>query len=342
MTSLSDVAAYVRRGDGVDAWHQASICVINGVKEITHSFGDPELVTFTRSSIKPLQALPLLTTGAADRYGFTPKEIALACGSHNGTDEHKATAESMLSKAGNRPEDLQCGGHWPSFMQSATQYPLQGEDKDPARNNCSGKHAGFLAVARHRGEDVAEYLSPDSQIQTLVRDALSEMMEYDVSQAPRGVDGCSAPNYATPLPRLAIGFLKTATAIAGPSARISDAMRTHPEMVSGERRFDLAVMRTFPHNVLCKVGAEGIQVMAFRDPATAIVVKVHDGATRALNPICVETLRQLGLLDGRDLSHLGPYIHPAQRNHRLTVTGEIVAEFTLNCHIATPLRAAAR
>ncbi|HSH00403.1 MAG TPA: asparaginase [candidate division Zixibacteria bacterium] len=324
-----EVAARVVRGNGVEAVHTASIVVVNADKRITHAFGDPHLQTFTRSSIKPFQALPLVTSGAADRFKLTEKELAIACGSHNGTDDHKLTAESILAKAGNRPEHLQCGCHWPAYMRMKNIYPLGDEDRDPSRNNCSGKHAGFLAVARHLDADVATYLEPDSPVQVAVRRGLGEALECDIEAAPRGVDGCSAPNYAVPLYHLALGFLKLATATEGPLARIAAAMRAYPEMVSGKDRFDLALAQTFPSNVVSKVGAEAVQGIAFRDPALALVVKTHDGATRALNPICVEALRQLGLLKSAAGTPLEKYARPQVTNHRGTLTGEIVAEFEL-------------
>lgn len=329
-------AAKVTRGSGIEAEHSASIVVLDRDGAITHSLGDPQLVTFSRSSVKPFQALALIESGAADEFGLTEKEIALCCGSHNGTDEHKQTAESILRKAGNTAEALLCGAHWPTGMRLANAYPTNGEDKDATRNNCSGKHSGFLAVARKLGDDPADYLNPNSKTQRFVRKKLSEALDFDADNAPMGVDGCSAPNYALPLKNLALGFLRLANATEGPLARIASAMRAYPEMVSGEKRFDLALARAFADNAVCKVGAEAVQGIAFRVPQVALVVKVTDGGTRALNTVCLEALNQLGVLEGIDLGELKNMVRPQVKNHRGIVTGEIIPEFKLETHGAVP------
>lgn len=334
--SQTEQVAKVTRGDGVEAEHSASIVVLDRDGAITHSLGDPELVTFSRSSIKPFQALALIESGAADEFGLTEREIALCCGSHNGTDEHKQIAESILRKAENTPDMLLCGAHWPTGMRLENTYPTNGEDKDATRNNCSGKHSGFLAVARKLGDEPADYLNPDSKTQRLVRKKLSEALDFDADKAPRGVDGCSAPNYALPLKNLALGFLRLANATDGPLARIAAAMRANPEMVSGEKRFDLALARVFANNAVCKVGAEAVEGIAFRDPQLALVVKVTDGGTRALYAVCMEALNQLGLLNGINLGELKNMVRPQVKNHRGIVTGEIIPEFKLKAHSATP------
>lgn len=330
-------AAKVTRGSGVEAEHSANIVVLDRDSAISHSLGDPEMVTFSRSSIKPFQALALIESGAADEFGLTEKEIALCCGSHNGTDEHKQAAESILRKAGNTADMLQCGAHWPAWMRLENTYPADGEDKDPTRNNCSGKHSGFLAVARKLGDDPADYLNPDSKTQRLIRKKLSEALDFDADKAPMGIDGCSAPNYALPLKNLALGFLRLATAVDGPLARIASAMRAYPEMVSGEKRFDLALARAFDNNAVCKVGAEAVEGIAFREPQVALVVKVTDGGTRALYAVCLEALNQLSLLDGIDLGGLKNMVRPQIKNHRGIVTGEIIPEFKLKAYSAAPV-----
>lgn len=331
---MSESAKYstvvVRRGSGIEARHKVSIAVVDSESIVTHFSGDSQMVTFTRSSIKPFQAIALLTSGAADHYGLTEKELALCCGSHNGSDEHRALAESILSKAGNSASDLQCGSHWPTGLRQKGAYPLADEDKDSLRNNCSGKHAGFLALCRHLDDDPTTYLETDSRTQTMVRQEMSQALGVDLDTAPSGIDGCSAPNYAIPLFRLGGGFARLATATEGPLARIAGAMRAYPEMVSGEGRFDLALARTFPDNAICKVGAEALEVIAFRDQAIAVVVKVHDGSIRALSAACVAVLRELGLLKDVNLSLLEKFTNPKVKNHRGASTGEIVAEINLS------------
>lgn len=327
--NLENVAAEVHRGNSVESYHSASIAVVNADGKITHSFGDPHLVTFSRSSLKPIQTLALISSGAAEKYGLSQKEIAICCGSHNGSDEHRETALSILAKAGNDAEMLQCGTHWPTGMRMKKKFPLAGEDGDPTRNNCSGKHSGFLALAKFLGDEPKDYLARDSKTQTAIRKELSEICEIDADAAPYGIDGCSAPNYALDISKLAYGFLKIAQATDGHRFVVAEAIRAHPEMISGEGRFDLALAQAFPNNVINKVGAEAVQVIAFREPALAIVVKVHDGSTRALYAICIETMRQLDLLDDGAMTHLEKFDKPKIKNHRKIITGEILPVFEL-------------
>jgi L-asparaginase II len=326
---ICEKAVYIARGNGVESVHDASIAVLDASGKITHALGNPGTLTFTRSALKPFQALPLLTEGVADRIGLSEKELAICCGSHNGSDEHQHTAMSILSKGQNSPADLLCGAHWPSQLRLTNVYPLNGEDKDPTRNNCSGKHSGFLALAQHFGDNLVDYLEPNSKTQKAVRVAVAEALGVDLDKMPQGIDGCSAPNYAAPIDCLARGFLRLATASDGPFARVAKAMRAYPEMVSGDRRFDLALSRTFPDNVVCKVGAEAVEAIAFAEPALAMVIKINDGGTRALYAACVETMKQLGLLQGVDMSHLKPFERPIVKNHRGIHVGEVRAEFEL-------------
>lgn len=332
----AEIAARVYRGQAVEAVHYASIAVVDDTGSVTHSLGDPELVTMARSSIKPFQLLPLLTSGAADHFGFTPKQLAIMCGSHNGSDEHREVVLSNLVAAGNTAEHLRCGSHWPIGMQEATVFPYAGEEKDPLRHNCSGKHSGFLALARYLGEDPADYLNPNSRAQRMVRGAVAHALEYPESAMITAVDGCSAPNFSISVRSLAVGFMRLATLryddpeTAAAGRRVRDAMWSYPEMVSGEGRFDLALARSFSHNVVCKAGAESIQGLGFADPPLGIAVKILDGNWRAMGAIVVDILKQLGLIDSLErLPELQRWERPVVRNNRDIITGYIVSECAL-------------
>ena len=336
MDTRVELAARVLRGKTAEAVHYASVAVVDAQGRLTHYLGDPYMTIMARSSIKPFQLLPLLMTGAATAFAFTPKQLAIMCGSHTGTDEHRDVVLSNLELAGNRPEYLQCGCHWPIGMQEARQYPISGEDRDPARHNCSGKHSGFLALTRHLGEDVARYLDPDSGPQKMVKAAVAEYCEFDADKMDVTVDGCSAPNFSMPLYNLALGFKKLAN-LEGSSvqqkdavAKVKAAMIAYPEMVSGEKRLDLSIMRSFPRNVVCKIGAESVEGVGFADPPIGIAVKIHDGNQRALGAIIVEVLKQLGIIANmNDFPYLKPDEEPPVRNNRDIVTGHIVTDFKL-------------
>lgn len=332
----AEPAIAINRGETIEATHYASIAVIDSTGNVTNHLGDPELVTMTRSSIKPFQLVPLVATGAADEFGFSNPNLSIMAGSHSGTDEHIRVVQSNLQKAGNEASMLRCGSHWPLGMQVDSKYPSNGEDKDPLRHNCSGKHSGFLALARFLGMQPERYLDPDSEVQRLVRKTLSEICEYPEEQMHLGTDGCSAPNYPLPLRNLALGFMKLATQTGNTSrtqkalSRIREAMSEFPLLYSGEGRYDYNLMRSFPWNVICKGGAEALQAIGFADPAIGIAIKVHDGNARGLGTICLEVLKQLGIVKNMDdFPHLKQYDMPEVRNNMGLVTGHMTPVFQL-------------
>ncbi|MBI5266772.1 MAG: asparaginase [candidate division Zixibacteria bacterium] len=331
-----EIAARVYRGPHLEAEHCAAVAVVDASGRITHHLGDPRLVTMMRSSIKPFQALPFVMRGGPDKFGFSNKQLAILCGSHSGTDEHLETALANLKAAGNAPADLDCGAHVPMFMQLNGTFPTKGEDKDPLRHNCSGKHSGFLALAKLLGEPTGDYLNPKGRTQQLVKQALADACEYDSDKLIPAIDGCSAPNYPLPLWRLALGFRKFANAegnteeMRSAFRRLKAAITEHPHMVSGEKRLDLNLMRSFVGNIVCKGGAESLQAIGFSEPKIGIAIKVLDGNSRALGAIVVEVLRQLGVIsDIEKYPHLRSYVKPEIRNAHDRVTGYIGAEFRL-------------
>lgn len=331
-----EIVARVTRGDADEAIHCASIVVVGKNGDITHSLGDPNFMTMARSSIKPFQLMPLILSGAADRYGFSPEQLAIMSGSHTGSDRHREIVLLNLAAAGNKVVDLKCGCHWPMGMQQRKEYPTAGEDKDPTRHNCSGKHSGFLALSKFLGEDVSTYLDPESKAQKLVLKAVSDYCEFPKEKMGRGIDGCSAPNFSMPLYNYALGFKKLAN-IEGESdeiiraaERIREAILTFPEMISGEGRFDLDFMHSMPNNIVCKIGAESVEAFGLSDPPIGVAVKIHDGSTRALGAVCIEVLRQLDILKcPAEHESLARHVKPEVRNARKLLTGTIEVGFEL-------------
>lgn len=332
---MSDIVAKVYRGKREEAVHYGTIAVVDKDGNLTHYLGDPEFFTFVRSSCKPFQLMPLLETGAAEKYGFNAKQLSIMCGSHVGSDHHREVVMSNLEAAGNNPDNLGCGTHVPIYMMMDGTFPMHHEHEDPVRHNCSGKHSGFLALAKFLGEDVAEYLNPDSKTQQLVLESVARMFGYPKDDILISIDGCSAPNFGLPLIHTAQAFAKLANGLGDTPERseilkrIKAAMTEYPEMFSGEGRFDLALMRSFPGNIVCKVGAEAIEGIGMSDPEIGIVVKIHDGNQRALYPVCLEVLKQLGISGVDESEHFKPFIMPEVRNATDKLTGYIKAEFSL-------------
>lgn len=323
-------AAFVHRGQGIEAVHTAAIAVVDESSRLTHSLGDASQAFFSRSSIKPLQVLPLVEAGGLERFGFGTEELALCTASHNGSDQHRAIVLGMLQKLGVDAGALQCGTGYPLELKLFGKYPLAGEDEDPLRHNCSGKHSGFLALAQLLGQPLDTYLDPQGAAQSRVRAAVAANCEVAPESLLLGTDGCSAPNYSLPLQSLAVGFKNLALATDPVHTRVRDAMLAHPLLVSGQRRLDYDLAQAFPGRAIVKGGAEALLLMSFREPALGIAIKVIDGSPRALGPIVVETLKQLRLID--DISKfptLARYEAPSVKNARKLVVGEIHADFTL-------------
>jgi L-asparaginase II len=294
------------RGDLVESLHYGAVAVADARGRLVASYGDPQTVTFLRSSAKPFQALPLIESGAAQAFGLTPREIALACASHTGLDLHAETVRGMQQKIGVREGDLLCGAH-----------PVEGFAPTPNRHNCSGKHVGMLAVARHLGLPLADYLDPQHGVQQAILAAFAETCEMDAAAVGVGVDGCSAPNFAVPLLSAATGFARLADPEDLPPPRaaalraIFSAMTSHPEMVRAPGGFDTELMRLRPGVIVAKGGAEGYQALGLArgalggdSPALGIALKIADGASRAVPAVALEILRQLGALGEAEVAAL--------------------------------------
>ena len=320
--------AIMTRGGVTESVHYGSVAVSDAEGNVLRSAGDPRAPMFTRSALKPFQAMPVLASGADRAYGFGMRELALMCASHSGEARHVEVVSGMLQRIGCRTEDLQCGKHVPYFYQYLERTPEPGMTFSALHHNCSGKHSGMLAYCRHCGHEIRNYLDPQHSVQQAIRRSVAHFTGTPESDLIMGIDGCSAPNYAVPLAALARAFAKLAA--AGEDAaygdapmRLFNAMSAHPELVSGERRNDLALMQTGRGDWASKVGAEGAQGIAIRSRGIGIAIKISDGNARALFPVTVAVLQQLGLLADPAATPLARYFEPPQHNLRGVVTGKI-------------------
>jgi L-asparaginase II len=320
--------ARVTRGAATDSVHYGSVAVVDRDGRLIFAAGDPHYLTMTRSALKPLQALPFVARGGVERFGYTEAQVALLCASHSGEPRHVQAVIDMLERAGCSADDLQCGVHPPLFYTVREEWPPAGARFTPPQHNCSGKHSGMLAYCRLCGLPTSSYLEFDHPLQQAIRAAVAHMTDVPETELVAGIDGCSAPNYAVPLDRLARAFARLATVAEDPRygaapARIAAAMSAHPEMVSGEGRNDLMLMRAGGGDWVTKVGAEGVQAVGVRSRGWGIALKVVDGNARGLHPATVAVLDQLGLLDAARRAALEPWRGPAIRNYRGLVTGHV-------------------
>ncbi len=315
--------ARVYRGDTLESAHAGHVAVVDRDGRLLFAAGDPDVMTFTRSALKPLQALPFVEAGGDAHFGFSRSQVALLCASHSGEPRHVAAVADMLARCGARVDELQCGTHVPRFYEMTGQYPPP-PPYSPLAHNCSGKHAGMLACCVLNGYSRDDYVAYNHPLQAAIRRAVAASAGVAETDLVAGIDGCSAPNYAVPLARLAHAYARLATAAdASPLGSLAGAMSDHPEMVSGERRSDLALMQAGHGDWVTKIGAEGVQALGIRSRGIGIAIKVADGSTRGLHPATVAVLDALGLIDARAGSALATWARPVIANFRGIETGRI-------------------
>jgi L-asparaginase II len=320
------------RGPLPEIVHTGAIAVVNAQGQLLRHAGDAQALCFTRSTLKPFQALPFVQGGGLAHFGFTPQQTALLCASHNGEDRHVAQVDSMLHAIGQPKRALQCGCHVPlRFSYGGLNAPADLQ-YDERHNNCSGKHAGFLAYCVQHGHALDGYLAPDHPLQQAIYQSVAQATRASAGQLVAGIDGCSAPNYAMPLSRLAYAFARLAS---GPLdselgewlTPLRDAMVKHPEMVSGENRNDLAFTEVGRGDWITKIGADGVQVIASISRQEGIAIKVSSGNMNALYAAAVVTLDQLGWLDATQRQALQAWAPGPLVNVRGVQTGEVRAVF---------------
>lgn len=324
------------RGGTVESSHRAHCMIMGRGGEIIGSWGDESRLISPRSSLKALQALPFVESGAVDAFGLGDEEIALACASHNAEPVHMEIAERWLTKIGLGVKDLQCGGHLSINVERAHEMIRTGENLKftGLHSDCSGKHCGMLSAARHMGAPVGNYLAFDHPVQRRIFETISEMADYEIARSSCGTDGCSAPNPALPLRNLTLAFLRLANpdgrppARAAASRRILDAIAGHPYLIGGKDRFDTILIESTKGNVIGKIGAEGNYMAIIRDRGIVLYMKTEDGAIeRALCPVLGVLLRKLDVLSHAADAALERFTRPVLKNWKgveigkVTVTG---------------------
>ncbi|HKX83625.1 MAG TPA: asparaginase [Pyrinomonadaceae bacterium] len=335
----SEILAKVVRGQTVESVHRGHFIVLDGERNVIASAGDPETITYFRSSCKPLQAIPVITSGAADAFSFSDAEIAMACASHSGEPMHVRAAGQMLGKAGLAEPYLRCGSHLPFYEKEAERMLREKEWVTQLHNNCSGKHAAMLAYAKHIEADLTTYEQLDHPVQQSILETISAFTAIPKDEIALGVDGCAAPNFAVPLVAMAASFLRL---MSPPDAfddkaksacsRIVSAMLEFPELIGGTERLDTMLMQTAPAKLISKVGADGVWLCGVLpndqwETGLAIALKVEDGDDKRARPVvAVEILRQLRILSPDDLPDVSPM---AIMNRRRDGVGHVVADFLM-------------
>ncbi|HEV3468202.1 MAG TPA: asparaginase [Pyrinomonadaceae bacterium] len=327
----------VTRGSVVESVHRGHVVAVDGGGRVVARVGSPEVFTYVRSAAKPQQVLPLVTSGAAERFGLVESEIAVACGSHNGEPAHTEAVLSLLGRAGLDASSLKCGPHEPYGEEAAAALKERGERPSAIHNNCSGKHAAMLALAVHLGAPPDSYDRPGGPVQREVFAAVSQFAGVPAGDLRFAVDGCGLPAFALPLRATALMHARLASPppeFGGRTReacrRVVAAMLAHPEMVEGDGELDTEIMRAAGGRLVSKVGAEGVYTAAVlpseRWPrGLGLALKIEDGdrGDRARPRAAVALLRRLGLL-GEDLPRaLSKLADPVIKNHRGDHVGEM-------------------
>jgi len=344
----------VTRGRIVESIHFGAIAAVDSTGKLLAWYGDPTVVTYLRSSAKPLQALPLVEQGGDQTFHLTSKEIAIICGSHDGTDEHVEVIKGIQAKVGVQESDLLCGTHLLSHLPTVEAMRARGDLPTPNRHNCSGKHTGMLAQARMRGLPIADYINPEHPIQKSILETFAAMCGIEPERVEIGIDGCSAPNFAIPLSNAALGYARLcdprslSQERAGACRRITSAMIANPSMVAGTERFDTRIMEVCSKRIIAKAGAEGFMALGILggalgadSPGIGIVFKVADGDisqrdseggfhNRVRPAVALEILKQLGYVSAEELETLSAFgpVRPIT-NARKTIVGETRPAFIL-------------
>jgi L-asparaginase II len=321
------IGVLVLRGERVESWHRVSYAVVDRSGQVRHAAGVSERPIFPRSAVKPLQALAMVESGAARRFGVSQAELALACASHAGEQRHVALVRAWLARLGLDQSALACGAHPPLHAPTAERLHAAGQAPEPVHNNCSGKHAGMLTLARHLGAPPAGYHQPDHPVQRQVAATLAEMAALDALPEP-ATDGCGVPTFPLSLVQLAGALARLAAPQAlGPARRaaceqVRAAMSSHPELVGGTGRPCSAIMTALP-GLVVKTGAVGVYAAALPEAGLGLALKVEDGAGRAAPVALLALLEALGAVQGEARAALAEIARPLLRNHARRTVGRI-------------------
>lgn len=319
----------VTRGSQVESRHRAAVAVVDTAGKLVLAAGDTDRPVYARSAIKSLQAIALVESGAADAYDLSPPELALACASHSGEPRHVETVTAWLQRLGLSVSDLECGPQLPGYEPALMKLLADGGQATPAHNNCSGKHSGFLTLARHLGAPTRGYVNYEHPVQQRILGVLEGMTGLDLDAAPRGIDGCGIPVIGIPLGNVALAMARLGApddqseTRQSACARLRQAVAAHPFMVAGSGRFDTRVMELTGEKAFLKTGAEGVYCATFPELGLGAAIKVDDGAGRAAEILMARLLARFEILSEDQAAQLDGLFTAPVLNRAGRSVGEI-------------------
>jgi len=313
----------VERGGVEEAIHLGHLAAVDPDGRLQASVGDPDRLTYFRSCAKPLQAIAALRTGIGSRFHLEPEHIAIMAASHNGEPRHVEMVRDLLEHAGIPESALQCGAHWPYYEPAAMVLRRAMAEPLPIFNNCSGKHAGMLAAARALGAPLESYLDRNHPVQQRIAEVIAELTALPPADIHYGIDGCSAPNPAVPLARMARSFAALVTLSDDTARGVVAAMTGHPFLIGGTDRFDTRLMEVTNGRLLAKGGAAGAHGTADRRSGLGLAIKLDSGDGSWTAVAVMAALERLGWLEDAEREALSSFARPSLRNHKRVVVGSV-------------------
>jgi L-asparaginase II len=320
----------VYRANVLESFHRGAICVVNENNEIIFSKGNVEQICYPRSAMKFVQVLPLLVLGGIEKFDFTLQEIAIMCGSHNAEQEHLTVVESILSKIGLDKNHLYCGPQYPSSKRDSDQLIRDNKKPEHIHNNCSGKHAGMLALCQLMNVPIHDYINPVHAIQQLILEYVEKIYEYPKEKMVTALDGCSAPIYSIPVLNQAIAFKNLVSnnyeeKIANACKIVVEAVSKYPFMVAGSKRYCSDMMQITAPQIIGKTGAEGIFCMSLPKQKIGVCIKIDDGKMLPQYNVAQAFVEATGLFSQETLEPLHHYLQEPLINFNKLTVGEIKA-----------------
>ncbi|MNS28579.1 L-asparaginase II [compost metagenome] len=330
--AVPSLLTVILRERRVESGHYGHLAIVSPDGETRFAMGGPQQPIYARSTLKPIQILPLFLTGAANAYGLPDTALAVGMASHAGQPMHVEAVDDLLARAGLSADQLQCGTHMPLHEPTAHQLIREGREPEVRQCNCSGKHAAMLAVCRHEGWSLETYRDPDHPLQRWIRELIGSFTDLAPGAIGYGVDGCGVPVWNLPLDKLALAFARLGEPdslegdLRAAVQRATTVMTRHPELISGPGRLDTELMRAGEGRLIAKIGGEGVHAGAVRGARLGWAMKVMDGNRRAIAPALASALAQLGhpipVTEGLQ-THLAPVV----KNNRGEIVGSIEAAF---------------
>lgn len=334
--SANPILVEVYRGNVLESFHRGVVCVVDDDNKVLYSCGDIQQICYPRSALKFFQQIPLLTSGAVEHFGFTEKEIALFCGSHNGEPQHVEVVKSILNKIGLTENDLLCGPQMPTLKED--QVKLIKSDLKPQRihNNCSGKHAGFLAYCVFNQLPTNNYIDANHPLHQNIKKIVSEFYQYPLEKFQTGIDGCSAPIFAFPVYNQAVAYKNLInpkqfdSSIQKACSLMVNAIIKYPEMIAGAKRYCTDLMKESNGKLIGKTGADGVYSIGVISNKMGVCIKIDDGKMGPQYNVAQELIEQMNILSTDSNIRLRHYVKCENLNFGQLNTGETMVSKNLN------------